>query len=190
MSALTIFVGLGLLLFVLLLVVFVHMLAQERADSQRMLKVASALSSEDVFPVHCCHFPQVRQALSVTAQQYLKERASARVHRQAQEERRKVAQQFVAGIKEDFLRLDHKGRIVASLSPGVSRKLEFERLWLMLRFWMLYGLVRVQLAIGGSAIKEMAQLTELVGGLAAQIERAIAALEEASATRLRPGISA
>ena len=190
MSTPTIYVGLGLLLLMLFLLVLVLLLARERADSRRAPEAAAALLSKGAFPIHCRHFPQVRQALSAADQQYLEQRASAPVRRQARRERRKVAQQFVTGIKEDFLRLDRVGRTVASLSPGVSRKLEFERLRLMLRFWMLYGLVRMQLAMGVSVVTELARLTELVGGLAAQTERAMAALEEASARRLQSGIRA
>ncbi len=189
MTVLTIFVGLGLLLLLLLVLVSVRLLARERADSRRAPEAAAALLSEAIFPIHCRHFPQVQQALSAADQQYLEQRASARIRRQARRERRKVAQQFVAGIKKDFLRLDRLGRTVASLSPGVSRKLEFERLRLVLRFWMLYALVRIQLVMGVSVVRELARLTELVGGLAAQTERAMAALEEASGTRLRSSIS-
>jgi len=190
MNTPTIYVGLGVVLLMLFLLVLVLLLTRERADSRRAPEAAAALLSTGAFPIHCRHFPQVRQALSAADQQYLEQRASASIRRKARRERRKVAQQFVAGIKEDFLRLDRVGRTVASLSPEVSRKLEFERLRLMLRFWMLYGLVRMQLAMGVSVVTELARLTELVGGLAAQTERAMAALEEASARRLQSGIRA
>src|SRR2546425_12902877 len=128
MSMSTIYVGLGVVLLMLFLLVLVLLLTRERADSRRAPEAVAALLSKGAFPIHCRHFPQVRQALSAADQQYLEQRASASIRRKARRERLKVAQQFVTGIKEDFLRLDRVGRTVASLSPGVSRKLEFERL--------------------------------------------------------------
>jgi len=147
------------------------------------------LQIEDLFPLHCRHFPQVRQALSSADLDYLKQRASRRILRQVRTERRKVARKFLAGLKEDFWRLDHLARTVATLSPEVSRTLEAERFWLGLRFRILYGLVLLRLETRSVPVPQLGRLTELIGSLAAQIEATMAALEEASIARLRSGLS-
>ena len=179
MMGLTSFVVLGLLLLVLLL-----WLLRERADARRLPEGASKLPIEDLLPLHCRHFPQVRQALSPADREYLRERASPKIRRQWRAERREVTMQFLAGLHEDFLRLERLGRMVAALAPQVSRKHEFDRVWLGLRFRVLYRVVRLELAAGSISLPQLERLTRLIGSLAAQIEKAMATLEEASATPL------
>lgn len=183
MNALAILAGVVLLLLSLLGVVRI------RNASRRGLRDAAGPPVEQLFPLHSRHFPQVRQALSAADEIYLRARASPELRRRALAERRKVARQFLAGLREDFTRLHRLGRTVASLSPKVSRKQEAERFWLGLRFQVLYGLVWVRLQVGSTCLPQLARLTELVGGLAAQIETAMAALEQASVTRLRTDLS-
>ncbi len=148
------------------------------------------LQIEDLFPLHCRHFPQVRQALSSADLAYLKGRASQRILRQVRAERREVTRKFLAGLKEDFLRLDRLARTVAALSPEVSRAQEAERFWLGLRFRILYGFVRLRLEVGSVPVPQLGRLTDLVGSLATQIETAMAALGEASLADLRSSLSA
>lgn len=147
------------------------------------------LEIEDLFPLHCRHFPQVRQALSSTDRVYLKERASRRILRQVCAERRGVARKFLAGLNEDFRRLNRLAATVAALSPEISRAQEAERLWLNLRFQILYGLVWLRLGTGSISVPQLGRLADLVGGLAAQIEAAMATLEEASFEQLRSSLS-
>ncbi len=185
MTGVTIFVGLALLLLLALL-----WLLRERPEARRAPVATTKLPIEELFPLHCRHFPQVRQALSTADQQYLKERASRRIQRQSRSDRLDVARQFLAGLREDFSRLEHLGRAVAALSPAVRRALEAERLWLGIRFRILYQVVWLRLATGGVPLPELERLTQLVGSLAAQIESAMAALEESSVARLRSDLSA
>ncbi len=179
MTGLAVFAVLALLLLVLLL-----WLLRERADARRLPEGALKLPIEDLLPVHCRHFPQVRQALSPADREYLRERASPKIQRQWRAERRAVTQRFLAGLQEDFLRLERLGRMVAALAPQVSRKREFERVWLGLRFRVLYRVVRLQLVVGSISVPQLARLTDLIGSLAVQIQTAMATLEEASATPL------
>ena len=117
MMGLTSFVVLGLLLLVLLL-----WLLRERADARRLPEGASKLPIEDLLPLHCRHFPQVRQALSSADLAYLKQRASPRIFRRVRAERRAVTRKFLAGLQEDLSRLNRLASTVAALSPEIDRK--------------------------------------------------------------------
>ncbi len=185
MIGLTIFVGLAVLL---LLALFY--LLRERPEARPAPKAVAKLAIEELFPLHLRNFAQVRQALSPADQQYLKERASRRIQRQARTERLNVARQFLDRLREDFSRLERLGRTVAALSPAVSRSWEAERLWLGLRFRILYRITWLRLATGGVSLPQLTRLTELVGNLAGQTEASMAALEEVSMARLRSGLSA
>ncbi len=184
MSGPAIFVGLAVLLLLALL-----WLLRERPGGWPAARPTQRLGIEELFPLHYRYFPQVRQALSPADQEYLRDRASNRIRRQAQAERRKLTRQFLAGLDGDFSRLDRLGRTVAALAPELSQRLEAERFWLGLQFRFLYRVVQVRLMTGSVSITQLARLTDLLGSLAAQIEAAMAALEEASMARLRSSLS-
>jgi HAMP domain-containing protein len=179
------FVGVGLALLLTLL-----WLAGRPVAPPLTPTVEAKLEIEDLFTLHCRYFPQVRQALSPEDLAYLKERASPRIVRQVRAERREVVRRFLVGLKEDFSRLDRLARTVAALSPEISRAQEAERFWLGLRFRILYALVQLKLASGWVSLPQLGRLTELIGSLAAQMERAMAALEQASIEQLRSNLSA
>ena len=185
MSELTIFVGVG----VLLLLALLWLLLRERPEAGPGSQAQLKLPLEELFPLHCRHFPQLRQALSSADREYLRERASPRIQRKWQAERREVTQRFLAGLREDFLRLDRLGRTVAALAPKVSRKHEAERFWLGLRFRVLYRVVQTRLMLSSVSVPQLARLANLIGSLAAQIEAAMAALEETSMARLRSNLT-
>ena len=92
-----------------------------------------------------------------------------------------MAQLYLRGLREDFSRLNRLGRVVASLSPRVERRREWERLVLLCRFELLYLLVSLNLRMGGRATHELRRLTGVVGSLASQMEKAISALGVISA---------
>ena len=185
MTTMIIFVGIALALLLALL-----WLMRERPQARELTGAELKSRIEELFPLHLKYFAQVRQALSPADQQYLKERASRRIQRQARAERLAVARRFLDGLRDDFFRLERLGRAVAALSPAVSRPQEAERLWLGLRFRILHRIVWLRLATGGVSLPQLTRLTELVGNLAAQIEASMAALEEVSMSRLRSGLSA
>ena len=137
-----------------------------------------SLELEDLFPLHCRHFRQIRQALSRADTEFLRGRASVRTLREWRSERRDVLRQFLAGLGQDFARLDRLARTVAALSPEVSREQEMERLWLSVRFLVIYRLVSLRLAAGFAPLPQVVRLTELVGSFAAQVEARMAALDQ------------
>jgi hypothetical protein len=145
---------------------------------------------ESALPKHYRFFPQIRQALSVGDNQYLLEVAPPHIARQVLRERRAVARSFLRGLRDDFSSLERLARMVASLSPAVSREQEIDRLLLGLRFRLLYGLVLMRLFTGMVPLQQIEQLTELIGRLALRMEQAMAEVGALSADRLTRGLNA
>lgn len=172
-------------LFLLLILLW---LARETAAPVGLLQETAKLPVEDLRALHCLHFPQVRQALAEADAAFLKGRASPPIRRCALRERKEVARAYLAGLLEDFARLERLGRTVAAFSPRVNRRLEIERLWRGAQFRVAYRLARWRLAAGWSAMAQLTALTERVGVLASQIEQTMAALEQRSWSNLQTGI--
>ncbi len=110
MTTMIIFVGIALALLLALL-----WLMRERPQARELTGAELKSRIEELFPLHLKYFAQVRQALSPADQEYLKERASRRIQRQARAERLDVARRFLDGLRDDFFRLERLGRAVAAL---------------------------------------------------------------------------
>jgi hypothetical protein len=136
------------------------------------------------------YFPQIRQALSVADTKYLMENAPPQVAKQALRERRAVALRFLEGLHEDFSNLARLGRIIAALSPVVSRQQETERLILSLKFQVLYALVWLRLSAGNLPLDQLDQLTGLVGRFAKRMDLAMEEINALSAGPLPRGFRA
>jgi hypothetical protein len=145
---------------------------------------------ESALPKHYRFFPQIRQALSDRDAQYLREVMPPHIAQQVLRERRAVARRFLSGLHEDFSSLERLARMVASLSPVISRQQETERLLLGLRFRLLYVLVWLRLSTGSVPVQEIEHLTELIGRLALRMEQAMAEISALSANRIPRGINA
>lgn len=154
--------------------------SSRKASSSPHAEAISALPTAR----HYEYFPQIRQALSAVDAQYLLENAPAHVAKQALRERRAVARHFLQGLHEDFSNLVKLGRIIAALSPEVSREQETERLILSLKFQILYSLVWLRLATGILPLQQLEHLTGLVGRLAKRGDEAMAAISALSAGQL------
>jgi hypothetical protein len=133
---------------------------------------------------HYAYFPQIRQALSAADSDYLMKNAPPRVSRQALRERRIVARRFLEGLREDFSNLSRLGRIVAALSPEISRQQETERLMLSLKFQFLYTLVWLRLSTGNLPLSQLESLTGLIGRLATRMDEAMTEISALSAGRV------
>ncbi len=149
--------------------------------------VDEALDSD--FPKHSRYFPQIRQALSAGDDRYLREVTSPQVAQQVLRERRSVARNFLRGLREDYSSLERLARMVASLSPVVSRQQEYERILLGFQFRLLYGFVWLRLSTGRVPLGQIEQLTELIGRLALRMEQAMAQINALSAERLTREVS-
>jgi endo-1,4-beta-mannosidase len=167
-------------------------LLTSRHKSTRTAATSFHPKAMNAFPTakHYVYFPQIRQALSTTDFQYLMENAPSKVAKQAIRERRSVARRFLKGLHEDFSNLARLGRIIAALSPEVSREQETERLILNLKFQMLYALVWLRLSTGNLPLPQLEHLTELVGGLASRMDEAMAKISALSAGQVPGGFSA
>jgi hypothetical protein len=145
---------------------------------------------ESTFPKHYRFFGQVRQALSAGDNEYLRGVAPPHVARQVLRERRGIAKHFLYGLHEDFSGLERLARMVASLSPVLSREQEMERLYLGLKFRMLYVMVWLHLSTGQVPLQQLEHLTELVGRLALRMEQAMAEISALSADHLPSSLKA
>ncbi len=145
---------------------------------------------ENIVPKHYRYFPQVRQALSAGDNEYLREVAPPHIAQQVLRERRGIAKHFLYGLHEDFSRLERLARMVASLSPVISREQEMERLYLGLRFRLLFVMVWLHLSTGQVPLQQLEHLTELVGRLALRMEQAMAEISALSTDRLPSRLNA
>jgi hypothetical protein len=142
---------------------------------------AAKLHIEDLVPRHSQHFPQLRQSLQRADHQYVRQRASKEAERRWLEDRRKVLRAFLEGLGEDFARLDQLATLIAAHSANVSRKEEFLRLWLSMRFRFNYRMVAMSISTGRiGSTRELVRLTELVGSLSARTETMMARLDVAA----------
>lgn len=144
----------------------------------------------ELMPCHYRYFPQIRQALSTADEKYLRERGFRQLAEKVRRERRAVARQFLSGLKEDFMKLDRLARIVASLSPVVSREQESERLLLGMKFRLLYAWVWLRVSAGSVSLPHLEQLTMLVGQLSSRMELAMTAINAMSAQSANQGVKA
>jgi hypothetical protein len=140
------------------------------------------LELEDLRSRHSRYFPQIRQALSASDVEFLRRRLPRRARRIWQAERRRIAQQYLYGLRDDFKRLNRLARTVAALSPHVSRRQEVERFWLSRQFQLVYRIVGLRLELGFIPLPQLASLTDLVGRLSLQIEAAMVLLERDSSS--------
>ena len=161
---------------VLLLILLVWL---ARSPSHPLATDAAAIpqQTEALHELHCHYFPQVRQALSREDREFVRQRGSRRLQREARQARLHIARSFVSGLREDLLRLERMGRMVAALSPRVERRQEWDRIKLGLRFRVLYAGVQTRLSLGDVPVPQLAELADLIGTRASRLERALAALD-------------
>jgi len=98
-------------------------------------------SSAEFFPVHCRYFPQVRHALSREDAPYLTGRGSPVVYRRWRKAIRRAGCLYLAGLREDFSRLNRLARLLSLYSAQVRVGQEAELFRLNLYFQLLYGIV-------------------------------------------------
>jgi len=163
-----------------------------RRKSARTTAMSFPPNGNDALPTakHFGYFPQIRQALSAADSHYLQEIAPPHVAKQALRERRAVARGFLKGLHEDFSNLARLGRIIAALSPEISRQQETERLILSLKFQILYAFVWLRLSTGNLPIEQLEHLTGLVGRLATRMDEAMAEVSALSAGHVPGGLGA
>ncbi len=179
MNQLLLFIGTGLGLLALLL-----WLAVSRRSERHHLGEIPRIPLEDLVPRHTLYISQVRNALSESDLVYLKRHLSGRRLRKVLKERRLVAREFLAGLLDDFRRLERLAHNITSFSPKEGYRQELERVWLGLRFRVLYILVWVRLSLGPVPIAPFEGLAGLVGSLSERLESAMNVLAEGAVARV------
>jgi hypothetical protein len=158
-------------------------LLYSRKNSAGVTNKTARLTLSDGLPAprHFRYFRQIRQALSASDAEYLRQNAPKFVAQQALRERRGVALGFLKGLHEDFSNLARLGRVVAALSPEISHRQEAERLRLTVKFQILYAVVWLRLYTGYLPVQQLERLTGLVSRLTARMDEAMAEISAQAA---------
>jgi hypothetical protein len=154
------------------------LLRRPRADSARKRHL-SAIPAE-FFPIHSRYFPQVRHALSAEDSRYLAGRGSPSVYRCWKKSLRHAGRLYLAGLREDFSRLNRLARLLSLYSPHLALRQEVELARLSLQFQFLYGLVFLWFLLDRPAADHLGQMAALIGSLGSRLEQAALALNVGS----------
>ena len=132
---------------------------------------------EDLVALHAQHFPQLRQALATPDEAYVRRRASGEIERHLHEDRRRIVESFLAGLAEDFGRLERLMRVVRKMSPAESWIRQSRRAIARFQFRVNYRIASLRIPSARlKSTKRLARLTELVGNLSEQVEAGMARL--------------
>lgn len=131
---------------------------------------ASPLEINKLLPVHCRHFPQVRQILSVQDAQFLRGRISKPDLKRWRAERNDVLRLYVQSLAQDFQHLQQFARLISAFAPELKSSQEFELATLAIRFGALYRLTMLRLALRSVPLPELSRLTEMVATLGLEME--------------------
>jgi len=105
--------------------------------------------------------------------------------RRLRKERRKIVLMYLSNLREDFEKMVRFSRVIAGMSPEVITLQEWERVLLAAKFRWRYQVVRLGLRFGIPLSGELTGLSEIVSGLAARMETAIAELGERAVLAMR-----
>lgn len=172
---------LSLLLLSALAVVLLILLVVALAGGRLASAPVEADAETDSSQRHVAYFSQVRQALSPEDFAFLASRLPRRVLRRMREERRAVALAYLAGLRQDFLKLWRLARVVARLTPSVEAAQELAGLRLGLSFTFRYEAIRVAFLLGFAPLPNLGSLSEVVGRLAMRLELTMRDLGERAA---------
>jgi hypothetical protein len=164
----------------LLLGAAAFLLLQRRSAPQGAPPASRYSESVEFFPIHCQFFAQMQHSLSADDDIFLSDRASPALRARWRATRRRAARMFLAGLREDFARLNRLAKTLARLSPKLAAGQEAELLWLNARFHMLCGFALVQITLGRPAATVLRELAALIGGLGSRLEQASLSLQPPS----------
>lgn len=146
------------------------------------------LSEQTLTCRHVANLQQLRQIFESADLTYLNKRVDRSVLRSVRKVRHRVATKFLAGLREDFLRLEEVSSIVAALSVEVDAREEWRRFRLAAEFRLKFAVLRTKYALGLATSDSFRNLAWMVSSLAVKLERAIneIAAGAALAQRQRP----
>jgi hypothetical protein len=126
---------------------------------------------EDLLAQQAQHFPQLRQALATLDDAYARRKASGEIERHLHQERRRILESFLAGLAEDFGRLERLMRVVREMSPAESWIRQMQRVIARFQFRVNDRIASLQISSARpQSTNRLARLTELVGNLSEQVE--------------------
>jgi hypothetical protein len=164
----------------LMLAAIIWLVAWPLASRSSVSRAANS-ELESLFLLHCRYFAQMRQVLNPTDRDFLRGRLSEIELASWVQERQQVVKRFLAALGEDYARLDCLSRRIAVLSPHIRREHELQRIWLGLRFRILYRVVAMRLAVEGLVpVESIAKLTGVLGALSYQLEGSMSDLERSA----------
>jgi hypothetical protein len=159
-----------LILGIILLVRPLRAEANSRAQKTKNIEELSAR--------HFRRLQHLRNVLTGQDNAFIDQRLSPGSAARVRSERKDAVRKYLAGILQDFAAVDRLAREVASLSPNVEHRLESERLFLEIRFRILYRLALLRLSAGGQLpFEAVARLTEIVGALSRQVDAMMVPLQ-------------
>lgn len=130
---------------------------------------------------HTLSFPVIRRVTSQEDEDFLSHRPSAAALKRWRGERRRIVRQFLHGLAEDFTRVDLLARMVAAVSPHVEHREELDRIWLGIKFRLLYRTALLRLVLlRTTPVKPLQRLTEVLAHLSHEIDAGMARLEVSS----------
>jgi hypothetical protein len=132
---------------------------------------------EDLLALHAQHFPRLRQALANLDDDYLRRKASGEIERNMHAERKHIVEAFLAGLAEDFGRLERLITAVEAMQPAEPWIQQFERAGSRFEFRVNYRIASLQIHSEKlQSTNWLTWLTELVGSLSVRIEASMARL--------------
>ncbi|MCL6480644.1 MAG: hypothetical protein K6U02_02855 [Firmicutes bacterium] len=139
---------------------------------------------ERLLPRHSQYFPALRPSLQAADAEFLRSQLPRDEFVRWRAERRRILRKFLAGLEEDCRHLTQMARTVSRLSPQVSRRYEFQLLWLQISFRLLYVLAWLRVSLDAATVRSVSELADRVGRLAAQVEAVMVALEPRARLRV------
>jgi hypothetical protein len=128
---------------------------------------------------HAQHLPQLRHPLAGTETPYLKLYASPQIEKHWRADRRRVLEDFVFALGEDFARLEQLGSFASGALPKERARQRSVPLSLLLQFRANYRLASLLLRMRSPAsTPRITRLAELLGILSAHTEASMAKLAQ------------
>jgi hypothetical protein len=126
---------------------------------------------EDLLALHARHFPQLRQALANMDDDYLRRKETGEIQWHMHAERKHIVEGFLAGLAEDFGRLERLMAALREMSTAEPWIRQFERAGSRFEFRVNYRIASLQIHSEQlQSTNRLTRLTELVGNLSVRIE--------------------
>jgi hypothetical protein len=144
-----------------------------------------SLQIEKLFPLHCRRFSQISQLLHPEDAEFLRRRSlNSSAVRKWRSERRRILRQYLNGLAEDVARLERLARLLATLSPEIAPKQEWQWLRLSIQFRVLIRMIALRVALGWISLGQLSRLTQLVTDRAGELQTRIGKMLEVLPTKL------